>query len=206
MKCLKETFKKLENLLRQLNIRQAKSVQFLADGANGIWPGIKKVFRSLKIPFSKITLTLDYYHAVEHLKELSDYLDYSEEKQKVVIQEWKDILWSGRTRLMINDFKKRMKQQKRTITQEMKTAYNYFKKHHDRMQYSKYKRHKLLVGSGLVESAVRRIINLRFKGASSFWKKDNLEKLIFLRCAFLAGRWHNLLNNCQIYLNKFGTV
>lgn len=60
------------------------------------------------------------------------------------------------------------------MTQEMRTVLGYFKKHHDRMQYRKFRYKKLLCGSGLVESAIWRIVNLRFKSASSFWDEANL--------------------------------
>ena len=50
-------------------------------------------------------------------------------------------------------------------------------------------------GSGIVESAIRRVINLRFKSPSTFWNKANVEGLIFLRAVFLAGRWATLMQN-----------
>ena len=206
MKETKQAMEKLHKALVALEVSQAESIQFIADGARCIWTGIKKVFRKLQIPFSKIVFTLDYYHAVEHLRKLSKFLPYTESKQKVVFEEWKDDLWEGLANSIPRDFNKRMKKEKEEITEEMETEMNYFKKHHDHMQYKKYKRRKLLCGSGLVESAVRRIINLRFKGSSSFWLKDNLEKLIFLRCTFLPGRWSNLLSNSRLYLKKFGTI
>lgn len=206
MKETKLAMEKLRKALVELEIEKAEIIQFIADGARCIWTGIKKVFRRLQIPFSKIVFTLDYYHGVEHLKNLSKFLPYTESKQKVVFKEWKDDLWEGLANSITRDFKKRMKMDKIEITDDMETEMNYFKKHHDHMQYKKYKRRKLLCGSGLVESAVRRIINLRFKGSSSFWIKDNLEKLIFLRCAFLPGRWNNLLNNSRLHLKKFGTI
>ena len=143
---------------------------------------------------------------MEHLKELSKLLPISQEEQLTAFMKWKTDLWEGFARGIVREFKKRLKQSKIALTQEMKTALGYFYKHHDRMQYKKFKRAKLLCGSGLVESAVRRIINLRFKGSSSFWLQDNLEKLIFLRCAFLAKRWCILLKNNQLVLKKIGTV
>jgi len=206
LKSTKQAMLKLKNALKMLHIEQARTIQFIADGALAIWSQIKPLFRRLKIPFSKITLTLDYYHAVEHLKELSKLLPVSQGEQQKAFTKWKADLWEGSARGIVRDFKKRLKQSKTALTQAMKTALGYFHKHHDHMQYKKFKRRKLLCGSGLVESAVRRIINLRFKGSSSFWLQDNLEKLIFLRCAFLAKRWDNLLNNSLLYLKNLGTI
>lgn len=206
LKSTKQAMKKLKEALKALEVEQAEIIQFIADGAPTIWRNIKPLFRQLKIPFSKIVLTLDYYHGVEHLRDLSKLLPITEKEQQKVFTKWKADLWEGLARTIVRDFKKRIKHSKSTLSKEMKTALGYFYKHHDHMQYKRYKRRKLLCGSGLVESAVRRIINLRFKGSSSFWLKENLEKLINLRCAFLAKRWTILLNNSTLYLKKMGTV
>ena len=63
------------------------------------------------------------------------------------------------------------------------------------MQYKEFRKQKLLCGSGAVESAIRRIINLRFKNVSSFWLEKHLDLLCFLRATFLSGRWSIFLNN-----------
>ena len=45
------------------------------------------------------------------------------------------------------------------------------------------------IGSGAIESAVRRIVNLRLKGAGMFWLKENAEAFLHLRCQLKSGRW-----------------
>ena len=72
---------------------------------------------------------------------------------------------------------------------------NYLDKHKDRMQYAEYQSNGFMRGSGIIESAIRRIINLRFKNASTFWLEENVEKLYFLRAALVAGRWDILMKN-----------
>jgi len=44
------------------------------------------------------------------------------------------------------------------------------------------------LGSGAIESAIRRVINLRLKGNSS-WYKGNAERLLVVRCLVLSQRW-----------------
>ena len=196
MQSTEKAMKRLAKLLKSLQIDQAQQIQFIADGARSIWKHIMKVLRSLKLNFSKVTFTLDYYHALEHLGDLvgllKDILPEQEQLAKV-LEQYKEWLWKGKIDEIITDFKKQVRAAKKKLSKEMKTALKYFRKHRHRMNYSLFKKRKLLCGSGLVESAVRRIVNLRFKGSSSFWKEDNLEKMLFLRCVFLAGRWGNLL-------------
>ncbi|MCK5491389.1 MAG: hypothetical protein KAI67_06145, partial [Candidatus Pacebacteria bacterium] len=42
--------------------------------------------------------------------------------------------------------------------------------------------------SGTVESAIRRVINLRIKGTGLFWKREHAENIIFLRSLVLIGK------------------
>jgi len=72
---------------------------------------------------------------------------------------------------------------------QVKQWITYLDKHTNRMQYADYQNNGLMRGSGIIESAIRRIINLRFKNTSTFWLRDNVEKLYFLRAALVAKRW-----------------
>ncbi|CAK0772574.1 hypothetical protein CCP4SC76_5580019 [Gammaproteobacteria bacterium] len=52
----------------------------------------------------------------------------------------------------------------------------------------------LLKMSGLtllshVESAIRRVINLRLKAPGTFWLKKMVECFLFLRSQLISGRW-----------------
>lgn len=195
----------LVEMLRVLKVDQAAQAQFLADGASFIWKRIRNAFRKAGVAAKKIVYTLDYYHAVEHLKELSELLPLAKQERKEQFEEWKSWLWDGLANSIARDFKKRVRKAGLELNKDMKTALNYFIKHHDRMQYKLFKRRKLLCGSGLVESAIRRVINLRFKGPSAFWCSENLDKMFLLRCAMLSGRWHNLMNSIGLEIKAGGT-
>ncbi|MEM6963754.1 MAG: hypothetical protein AAF573_03245 [Bacteroidota bacterium] len=190
---------RLKDALKALQIQKAKAIQFIADGAACFWRRMRQVFISLGVSTKKVTYTLDYYHALEHLHEflheLVELLPCQQHTKEELKKKFKNFLWDG----AIYSIEKRVKQQLLQAEQQMdetlKTALNYFIKHTDRMQYYKFKRNKWLCGSGIMESAIRRIINLRFKSASSFWLSENLESLISLRCIFLAGRWDLFIKN-----------
>ena len=59
----------------------------------------------------------------------------------------------------------------------------------------------LPVGSGQVESAVRRVVNLRFKAPGCFWKENTVNNLLHLRACFKAGRWDELMK--RVLATKF---
>ena len=77
----------------------------------------------------------------------------------------------------------------KTITR----ALCYLAVHAHRMRYVTLEARKLSIGSGQVESAVRRVINLRFKAPGSFWTETTISGLMHLRAAFKAGRWDDVM-------------
>ena len=62
------------------------------------------------------------------------------------------------------------------------------------MRYVTLEARQLSIGSGQVESAVRRVVNLRFKAPGSFWAETTVSGLMHLRAAFKAGRWDDVMN------------
>ena len=62
------------------------------------------------------------------------------------------------------------------------------------MQYRSFVARHIPRGSGAIESAVRRIVNLRLKSNAKFWKKSNAEGMILLRSYLKAGRFDDLVD------------
>jgi hypothetical protein len=77
----------------------------------------------------------------------------------------------------------------------MKKLKSYFVSNESRMQYSTNRAKNLPIGSGVIESAIRRVINMRVKAPGSFWKLGFVEKVIYLRAQLLYGRWKMLASN-----------
>ena len=60
------------------------------------------------------------------------------------------------------------------------------------MDYSLSRTHNMPIGSGTIESAVRRVINLRVKSNATYWLRENAETMIRLRAWLKAGRAEEL--------------
>jgi len=75
----------------------------------------------------------------------------------------------------------------------MKRALEFFREHAGRMRYHDLDQRKVPVGSGQVESAVRRVVNLRFKAPGTFWGEARVSHLLHLRASFKAGRWEEVM-------------
>ena len=85
------------------------------------------------------------------------------------------------------------------------TERDYFVRNRQRMAYPTLKALKLPIGSGAIESAIRRVVNLRLKGPCIFWYKENAEKILMLRAFYKAGRWNVLKQMANSHLSLLTT-
>lgn len=179
--------------LAKLNISEAKEVQIVGDGAPWIWNRIKPMLLRLGTSEDRITETIDYGHAASYLHQLVEAMPkrVGKKQRQQHLDEMKAALKAGDTDYIYLTCRRIFKRPSQLVRRWM----NYFVKHHDRMQYADFEAANLSKGSGIVESAIRRVINLRFKNTSTFWLPERLEKLYFLRCAILSGRWNTVMKN-----------
>jgi hypothetical protein len=71
------------------------------------------------------------------------------------------------------------------------TELSYLDRHGEEghLDYARFRRRGVPLGSGAIESAIRRVINLRLKGNSISWYEENAEGMMMLRCLVLSNRW-----------------
>ena len=75
-------------------------------------------------------------------------------------------------------------------TKDQKRWLNYFVKNglkNRRMDYSLSRTHHMPIGSGAIESALRRIINLCVKSNGMYWLRENAETMVRQRVWIKAG-------------------
>lgn len=188
-----ESIEQLKKHLEKLQVHQAREVQIVADGAPWIWHRVKPMLIELGVDQSLISETIDHGHAVSYLHSLVAAMPkrIGKKARAVYLTEMKEALWQGDTDWIVLTCEEVFKRPSQLVIRWK----NYFIKHHERMQYVDFETAKLSRGSGIVESAIRRVINLRFKNASTFWLPNKLEKLYFLRCCMLSGRWDTMMGN-----------
>jgi hypothetical protein len=133
-----------------------------------------------------VDVVVDFYHAVEHVKAAAEtQKKWTETQRKAWIKKQRSRLYRGAVAKAIEDM-----EQLRGKKSKTETAYFVLRK--EQMQYSAFKKAGWPIGSGAVESAMRRIVNLRLKGAGMFWLQANAEHVLLLRCYAKAGRWLDL--------------
>ena len=197
------TFNLIIGYLRLLGAAYAEIIEFVSDGAEWIWDRVDQMALLAEIDSSMFVKVLDFYHGSEHLYEAIELLTYlSKKERKKLYKRLRHILRhdpNGITKV-INKLNQLVK---KPNINKMKDAIKYFEKHIDHMQYAIVKEMSLPIGSGLVESAVRRVINLRFKAPGTFWKEGVVQGLMHLRAFFKAGRWDEMMK--RILTGRFIT-
>jgi hypothetical protein len=179
--------------LHQVGASDAEVVAFRADGAPWIWDRLPWVIKRLGLVESQVSSGLDWCHAVHHISlALEPVLEGAERKR--VFKKLRKWLKQGRWQEVVNDLDKRLEQGGVPDDSEAVTSIAYLQGHGTagRLSYAKFRRHKLPVGSGAIESAIRRVINLRMKGNSIFWKEENAEAMLVLRGLVLSRRWKDV--------------
>lgn len=184
-----EIFELLGKYLKNLEVDKAESVQLVADGAPWIWNRAKLFLLNLGVAESKIIETLDCYHAMEHLNGMKVYFD--KDKQETHFKKLKEAMWQGN----FGEMTQLIKEGITNVDLEDFNPFKYFRRQQNRIDYQSLKADNRPCGSGIIESGIRRIINLRFKSPSTFWYPENAEKLIFMRGVALSGRWEIMMKN-----------
>jgi len=185
-------FALLRTYLQRLNITQADQVLFIADGAPWIWKRVPLLVHALGLAAEQVHELLDFYHAVQHLGQVAALRkDWSAQARTRWRTQQRHLLLRGEVEQVIAAV--------RTIcrgrhSKAIRTHREYFIKNQGRMAYAKLMALKLPIGSGAIESTVRRVVNLRLKGASIFWCRASAEAILLLRSYYKAGRW-NLLKH-----------
>jgi hypothetical protein len=182
-----ELFERLQKYLKALKVEEALEVIFIGDGAPWVSNRVPELAKALKIAQEKVQVVADFYHAVEHLKAVADaHKKFHDQQRKAWLKKQRKRLYQGKVDQVIADIDQ-LKGKK------VQTEKDYFVNRRQHMRYAELKKAGVPIGSGAVESAIRRIVNLRLKGAGIFWFKHNAEHLLLLRCYAKAQRWHNLL-------------
>jgi hypothetical protein len=174
--------------LRSLNLTAAARVLFVADGAAWIWRRIPGLVKSLGLKEDQVQQLIDFWHAMEYLGKIADSKQLKGVHKTRWLKAQKKHLWGGDIERVVQEIKRLLGDRK---TKVQKTWLNYFVTHgltHHRMDYARSRTHQMPIGSGAIESAVRRVINLRVKSNAVYWLRDNAETIIRLRAWIKAGR------------------
>jgi hypothetical protein len=179
--------------LHRMGAARAETVTFVADGAPWIWKRLDWVIAQVKLDPDRIVEVLDGCHAVHHLSVALAALPLTESQRQGLYQRLRGLLKAGQGQDVIAELKVLALREAddSSIWREIR----YLSKHWDagRLRYHIFRRRSVPIGSGAIESTIRRVINLRLKGNGIYWTEDNAEAVFQLRAAVVSGRWEEIL-------------
>lgn len=179
--------------VRLLGAAYADVVECIADGAEWIGKRVERLRTLAEIPPATLVEVLDFSHASQYLYEtLATGRSLSKAQCRALYKRLRHALRhqaDGVEGVMEALHALATTRRGKAITR----ALRYVEAHAHRMRYVALEARKLSIGSGQVESAVRRVINLRFKAPGSFWTVTTVSGLMHLRAAFKAERWDDVI-------------
>ena len=185
-------FALLPSYWQRLGITQADHLLFLADGAPWIWKRVPLLVQALGLAAAQVHELLDFYHAVQHLGQVAALRkDWSAKARSRWRTQQRRLLLQGEVEQVITAVQGIWRGRN---SQAIRTQRDYFIKNQSRMANAKRLALKLPIGSGAIESTVRRVVNLRLKGPGMFWCRASAEAILLLCSYYKAGRW-NLLKH-----------
>jgi hypothetical protein len=179
--------------LHRMGAALARVVTFVADGAPWIWKRLDWVIAQAKLDPNRVVEVLDWCHAVHHLSVALAALPLTESQRKGLYQRLRGLLKEGKSQDVIAELKVLAVNQPEDSP--MWREIRYLTKHSDsgRLRYDCLRRRGVPLGSGAIESTIRRVINLRLKGNGIYWTEGNAESVFQLRAAVVSGRWEEIL-------------
>jgi hypothetical protein len=183
----------LERYLRELDLSAVTRVVFCGDGAPWIWADVEALIERLGLESSCTHQVLDYTHAKQNLHQILAWLP-KRLRTPQVERQWKALLWRGDIAGLGQAIEQTFVS-KRGQKKALAKWQRYFAANAHRMQDEGFERQGLPCGSGSVESAIRRVINLPLKAPGTFWTEAMAECFLFLRAQLVSGRWGVMLAN-----------
>jgi len=181
--------------LHRLGAAQAKAVSFVADGAPWIWNRLDWVVGRAGLDPKRVERILDCCHAVHHVSLALQALGLAEGERTATYRTLRHQLRGGRSREVVATLRAMAEGQ--PVDSVVWTEIEYLNKHEAHLRYDWFGYRGRPRGSGAVESAIRRVINLRLKGNGIYWREENAEAMLVLRAAALTGRWEETMERSQ---------
>jgi hypothetical protein len=176
--------------LSKLKLCMADQILFVADGARWIWKRVPQLLKDLGVHLKHAYELVDFYHAVEHLgKVAASRKSWNPAERKKWVKKHKKLLRAGKIQQIIDAIKVLCKGRS---SKEFRREHTYFLRNQHRMNYDAIEEMRLPIGSGAMESAIRRVVNLRLKGPAIYWHLGTAEAMLTLRSYFKSGRWDML--------------
>jgi hypothetical protein len=164
---------------------RAKKKVVIGDGAEWIWNLVAEHFPgAIQI--------VDLYHARQYLWEVARQLypnDEVHQKAWMKIHQ-KRLLDKGKITKLVSSLRS-IDSHHPKVVEKICSEADYFERNAERMQYPKFRRQHLFIGSGVIEAGCKTVIASRLKRSGMFWTVRGANAILTLRCSHLNGRFED---------------
>jgi len=176
--------------LHRLGAAEAVSVTFVCDGAPWIWDRVERMVELAKLEGVAIHQVLDCCHAAHHISLALAALGLSDVERMPLYRQHRTLLRNGQWRRVVDELSG-LADDDSEQSAKAQTEIAYLQKHGEagRLSYAHYRRLGIPLGSGAVESSIRRVINLRLKSNAMFWREPHAETMLQVRAQVISDRW-----------------
>ena len=167
--------RRMRVVAHQSGLENCRNVAVLGDGIPWIWKEASK-------HFPRCPQILDFYHVTQHLWQVAN-ARYGPltETGRVWITDQKNLLVTNKAANVIENVAEW--QPKGIENSDLKRkALDYLREHLCRMQYETFDSQGFHIGSGVVESGCKTVVQARMKGAGMRWSAQGAEAMLHL-CA-----------------------
>jgi hypothetical protein len=177
-----ETFADLAEVeMRRRKVIQAEQVCAVTDGADWL-QGFVDLHRSDAVRI------LDFPHAAEHLSSLLEALEKMGHHFPTQMLERCLHVLKHRGPYPLLRMSQRLSPKLTELT-GVREHLGYLRKREELMQYPHFRRQGWPIGSGMVESANKLVVEARLKGAGMHWERSHVNPLLALRNGVCNQRW-----------------
>src|SRR5208283_3186465 len=190
--------------LHRLGAARAASITFGGDGAPWIWDRIPTIVRLAQLERVPIHEVLDCCHAAHHISLALAAMGLSERERTPMYREHRTLLRNGQWRRVVEELADLAGID--GVNEDACTEIAYLRKHGEagRLQYPTFRKLGLPLGSGAIESSIRRVINLRLKNNGMFWREGHAEEMLQVRAQVISKRWDERVKAMRQHLRCDG--
>lgn len=170
---------------------RAEKKVVIGDGAEWIWNLAKQHFPGA-------VQIVDLYHARQHLWQLARLLHPNDTKRQnawigLHQKRWLD---KGKIGKLVAALRA-IRVPHPDLGNKIRNEADYFANNAPRMNYPKFRKHHLFVGSGVIEAGCKTVIGHRLKQSGMFWTVKGANAIIALRCSHLNHRFEDYWESRQ---------
>jgi hypothetical protein len=167
--------------MQRRGVEHAREVAAIMDGAE--W---EQGFTDYHCP--RAIRILDFPHAAEHVNEIGEYLhgEHTPESLAWLSERLHHLKHEGPAELLL-EFQNLQTQYPQAEAISGNLAY--LEKRKDQMQYPQFQAQGWPIGSGIVESGNKLVVEARLKGSGMHWAEGHVDPMLAIRNIICSDRW-----------------